>query len=69
MLFDRQVRVAFEEEHVVEHMIGAGDRLVDVAELERDDLVDVAVVAVVVNARLVGCARLSSGEANVRSGS
>ena len=53
VLFDRQVRVAFEEEHVVEHMVGAVDRLIDVAELERHGLMHVAVIAVFVNAGLV----------------
>ena len=52
VLLDRQVRIALEEEHIVEDMVGAGDRGVDVAELERHRLVDVAVVAVVVDARL-----------------
>ena len=41
-----------EEEHVFEHAIGFGERLVDVAEVEGDALVHVAVVAVVVQARL-----------------
>ena len=52
MLFEREVRVPFEEEHVVEHVLRAGDGRVHVAELQRDELVDVALVAVVVNARL-----------------
>ncbi len=33
VLLDRQVRVPLEEEHVVEHVVGAGERRVDVAEL------------------------------------
>ena len=53
VLFDRQVRVAFEEEHVIEHMVRAVDRLIDVAELERHGFMHVAVIAVVVNAGLV----------------
>jgi hypothetical protein len=52
VLLERQMRVPLEEEHVVEHVIGGGDCLVHVAELQRDDLVDIAFVAVVVNARL-----------------
>ena len=53
VLLDRQVRIPLEEEHIVEQMIGGGEGGVDVAELERHRLVDVAVIAVVVNARLV----------------
>ena len=52
VLFDRQMRIALEEEHIVEHVIGAVDRLIDIAELQRHGFVDVAVVAVVVDARL-----------------
>ncbi len=52
VLLDRQMRVPLEEEHVVEHMVGAGDRLVHVAKLQRDGAVDVTEVAVVVDARL-----------------
>ena len=33
MLLDRQVRVALEEEEVVEDVVGAGERRLDVAEL------------------------------------
>ena len=52
MLLDRQVRVALEEEGVVEDLVGAGQRLVDVTELEVGPLVDVALFAVVVDAGL-----------------
>ena len=69
MLLDRQMRIPLEEEHVVEDVVGAVDGRVDVAELQRDRLVHVAVVAVVVDARLADSARLSAGDANVRSGS
>ena len=52
MLLERQMRVSLEEEHIVEDMVGAGESGVDVAELERHRLVDIPVLAVVVNARL-----------------
>jgi hypothetical protein len=52
VLLDRQMRVAFEEEHVLEHVVGALERLFDVAERERLQPVDVALLAVVVDARL-----------------
>ena len=52
MLLDGQVRVPLKEEHVVEHVVRAGNRLIDIAELQRDGFVDVAEVAVVMNARL-----------------
>ena len=52
VLFDRQMGIALEEKHIVEDVIGAVDRLIDIAELERHGFVHVAVVAVVVNPRL-----------------
>ena len=52
VLLDRQVGASLEEEHIVEHVVGASDGRVHVAELERHRLVDVARVAVLVNARL-----------------
>ena len=51
MLLDRQVGVALIEEGVLEHAIRVGERLLDVAEAQRYGLVNVAGVAVVVNAR------------------
>ena len=51
----RQVRVSFEEEHIVKDVIRARDRGIDVAELQRDSFVHVPVIAVVVNARLGVC--------------
>ena len=42
VLLDREVRVALEEERVLEDVIGLRQRLVDVAELERLQPVDVA---------------------------
>ena len=68
VLLDRQVRVPLEEEHVLEDAVGAGERRVDVAELERHRLVDVAVVAVVVDARL-GVREAVLGIGDVGSGS
>ena len=63
VLLDRQVGVALIEERVLEHAIGVGERLLDVAEAQRHGLVDVAGVAVLVNARLgVGEAVLRIGE-------
>ncbi len=52
VLLDRQMRVALVEERVVEHVVGRGECRVDVAELERHELVDVPRVAVLVDARL-----------------
>ena len=52
VLLDRQVRVALVEERVLEDAVGVGERLLDVAEPQRHDLVDVADVAVLVDARL-----------------
>jgi hypothetical protein len=52
VLLDRQVRVALEEEHVLEHVVSAGDRLVHIAERVRLQAVDVPLLAVVVDARL-----------------
>ena len=53
VLLDRQVRAPLEEEHIVEHVVGGGDGAVDIPELERHRFVHVAVIAVVVDARLV----------------
>ncbi len=52
MLLHRQVGAAVVEQRVLEHQVGRGERGLDVAELERDPLVDVAVGAVVVDPRL-----------------
>ena len=62
VLLQRQVGVALEEEHVLEDLVGLGEARLDVAELQRHLLVDVALVAVVVDARLRD-AQASSGEA------
>ena len=51
VLLERQVGVALEEKQVVEDVIRAGDRRVHVAKLQRDDFVDVALVAVLVDPR------------------
>ena len=53
VLLHRQVRVAFVEESVFANQIGLGEAFFDVAEFQRDFLVNVAAVAVFVNARLV----------------
>ena len=50
VLLDRQMRVAFVEEGVLEHVIGRRQRGLHIAEAERDELVDVPGVAVVVDA-------------------
>ncbi len=52
VLLDRQVRAPLEEEHIVEHVVGAADGGIHVAELQGNRLVDVADVAVVVDAGL-----------------
>src|SRR5262249_60602858 len=49
VVLDREVPVPLIEEGVLEDVIGLRKRSVDVAETERHDLVDVAVVAVAVN--------------------
>ena len=58
VLLERQVRVAFVEEHVLEDVVGIGERLVDVAELHRHLLVDVAFDAVVMDPRFARRQRL-----------
>ena len=52
VLLHRQMRAALEEEQVLAHQIRRGEPLVHVAELEVDEFVDVAAVAVVVDAGL-----------------
>ena len=52
VLFHRQVRIAFEEEQILPHEIGCRDAVLDVAELEVDQLVEIAAIGVVVNLRL-----------------
>ena len=52
MLLDWQVRIALIEEGVFEHPIRLCERLLDITELQRHVLVNIAVVAVFVNARL-----------------
>ena len=55
VLLDRQVGVALIEEGVLEYAIRIGERLLDVAEAQRHGLVNVAGVAVLVNARFGVC--------------
>ena len=57
VLLHRQVRVALVEEDVFADKVGLGEALVEVAEFEVDFLVDVAAVAVIMNARLFDRAR------------
>ena len=52
VLLERQVRVALVEEEVLVHAVGAREPLLRVAELHRHELVDVGLVAVVVDRRL-----------------
>ncbi len=61
MLLHRQVRVAFEEEEVFAHQVACGYPCVGVPELEIDQLVEVAAVAVVVDAWLGMFERLYRG--------
>src|SRR5207253_9099446 len=49
VLLHRQMGVALEVEDVLTHEVGAGEGRLDVAELERDGLVDVGAVAVLVD--------------------
>src|SRR6266404_5163437 len=55
VLLDRQMRVALIEESVLEDLVGFRESLIHVAEFERDTFVDVAFVAVIVNARSRSC--------------
>jgi len=50
VLLDRQMRVAFVEEQVLEHVVRAGNRRVGVTKLECLQPVDVALLGIVVNA-------------------
>ncbi len=50
MLLHRQVSVALEEEDVLTNVVGPLEAAVDVAELERDELVDVVWSTVVLDA-------------------
>src|SRR5213079_414431 len=52
MLLHREVRTPFEEEEILPHHVALGDASVGIAELQIDEFVEVAAVAVVVNARL-----------------
>ena len=52
MLLHRHMVVALVEEQVLEYVVRFGQRLLDIAELERLVAMDVARVAIVVNARL-----------------
>ena len=58
VLLHRQVGVAVVEEDVLEDLVGRREPGLQVAELQRHPLVDVAAVAVVVDARLGGGERL-----------
>ena len=53
VLLDRQVRVALVEERVFEHLVGVGERLLHIPEAKRNGFVNVALVAVIVDARLL----------------
>ncbi len=67
LLLHRQVRVALVEEQVLEHVLRFRQRLVDVAELVGLVAVDVALLAVVVNARLrIGERLLGAGDGRER---
>ncbi len=67
LLLHRQVGVALVEEHVLEDVVGPGERLLDVAELVSLVAVDVAPLAVVVDARLgVGETFLGRGDGRER---
>src|ERR1700740_567409 len=50
VLLDGEMRAALIEKSVFEDFIGFGEALIDVAELQRDAFVDVAFVAVIVDA-------------------
>ena len=52
VLLHRHMGVALEEEHVLEYVVRLRQRLLDIAELERLVAMDVARLAIVVNARL-----------------
>jgi len=62
VLLDRQVRVALVEKHILEHVVGLGERLVHVAELEGLEAVNVPPLAVALDARLGRCERLLGSE-------
>ena len=64
VLLHRQMRAALEEQEIFAYQIGGREPLVHVAELEVDELVEVAAVAVVVDARL----RVRNGMLGVRDG-
>ena len=61
MLFQRQMGVAFVEESVFANQIGLGETFFNIAKFQRDLLVDVAAVAVFVNARLLDQQRFING--------
>ncbi len=52
VLLHRQVRASLEEKQIFTHQVGFGEPLLHVAELEVDQLVEIAAVAVVVDAGL-----------------
>ena len=58
VLLDREMGVALEEEEILEDVVGPGERLPDVAELERLEAMDVPPLAVVVDPRLGAGERL-----------
>jgi hypothetical protein len=61
VLLHREVRVALEEEDVLPHQVSAVEGYVDVAELQRDVLVDVRAVAVLVDPGLRMGERVEDG--------
>ena len=65
VLLHRQMRVALEEEDVLSHEVGARQRGVDVAELQRHVLVDVGSVAVLVDPNLGMRERVEDGHERV----
>ncbi len=69
VLLHGEVGVPLVEERVLEDLVGRGEAAVQVAEGHRDRLVDVAVVAVVVNPRLGGIQSILRWTRSSRSGS
>src|SRR5215469_318513 len=61
VLFHRQVRIALIEEKIFTYDVRIVESFFDVAELERDLLMDVAAFAVIVDARLACGERLRDG--------
>ena len=53
MLLHRQMRVAFIKERVFANQIGLGKSILDLAEFQRNFLVNVCAVAILMNTRLI----------------